>query len=200
MSLQQFIVDNRLELINQCKAKIPPSPSPQPSEVERGVAVFLSQLGTALREEEGRDPAQKVKSNSAATSDIIRSATLHGQSLSKLGFTIEQVVRGYGDVCQAVTALADQRSVKVTISEFHTLNLCVDNAIAGAVSSWSDERKSPAEGKGRKKLLDLVGTANVSFDALRTGRVGSGSNTAALLQHCLVEMRSLLDDPKWTTD
>jgi hypothetical protein len=48
--------------------------------------------------------------------------------------------------------------------------------------------------------LNLVGTAVVSFDALRAGRVGSTGATADILGKCLQEMRSLLDDPRRVAD
>lgn len=208
MSLQKFLVDNRLELIQRTRAKVATRRFPQPSEVEmeNGVPVFLSQLGTVLRDEEERDPTQKAESSSSANAHIMRSATLHGQDLRRFGFTIEQVVRGYGDVCQAVTELAGGQGATLTIAEFHTLNRCLDNAIAGAVSSWHEEQnKSLAEAGERREsfrraLSNLVGTATVSLDALRAGCVGSGGTTTAVLRNCLVEMRSLLDDPKWVAD
>jgi hypothetical protein len=204
MSLQQFLIDNRAELIRRTRAKVASRPSPQPTEAEMelGVPLFLSQLGTELDTEEKK--ALKSLPAPTQTDDITQSATLHGRSLRKFGFTIEQVVHDYGDVCQAVTELAEEQSATVTTSEFHTLNRCLDNAIAGAVTSWNDERdKSRGNGQGRQdlfrlELLNLVGTASVSFDALRAGRVGSGGATAAILRKCLVEMRSLLDDPHRT--
>jgi hypothetical protein len=198
MSLQKFLVDNRRELIERTQAKVATRRLPQPSEaeMEHGVPAFLSQLGTVLREEEERDPAQKAESDSAANAHIVRSAALHGQDLRKLGFTIEQVVRGYGGVCQAVTELAGRQGAMLTIAEFHTLNRCLDNAIAGAVASWNEEQnKALTEAKGRldlfrRELLGLVGTATVSFDALRAGHVGSGGTTATVFRSCLVERRS----------
>jgi hypothetical protein len=205
MSLHQFILDNRLELISRTRMKVATRPSPQPSEaeMEHGVPLFLSQLATALREEEELDPARTAEPSHFHNGSIARSATLHGQSLRKFGFTLEQVVHDYGDVCQAVTELADETGAVVTTTEFHTLNRCLDNAIAGAVTSWNEERdKSEAKGDGvfRRQLLDLIGTATVSFDALRDGRVGSSGATASVLRQSLVEMRSLLDDPKWVAN
>jgi hypothetical protein len=202
MSLQKFLVDNRHELIERTRAKVATRRFPQPSgaEIEHGVPVFLSQLGTVLREEEERDPAH---SSSSANANIVRSATLHGQSLRKFGFTIEQVVRGYGDVCQAVTELAGRQGAMLTVAEFHTLNRCLDNAIAGAVASWNEDQSlalAKAEGRldsFRRELLALVGSATVAFDALGARRVRSGGTTAAIFRNCLVEMRSLVDDPKW---
>jgi hypothetical protein len=207
MSLQKFVVENRLELIRRTRAKVASRPSPQPTEteMEHGVPLFLSQLATALlaegeseRKEKGKDPSPN--------GNIVQSATLHGQDLRKYGFTIEQVVHDYGDVCQAVTELAEEQGAKITTGEFHTLNRCLDNAIAGAVASWSKgSGKSPARGVGgrevlRHQLLDLLGTASISFEALRAGRVGSGGATASILVRCLAEMKSILDDPKWASD
>jgi hypothetical protein len=56
MSLQQFVRENRLELIRRTRAKVASRPSPQPSEAEMedGVPLFLSELVTELREEEER--------------------------------------------------------------------------------------------------------------------------------------------------
>jgi hypothetical protein len=204
MSLQQFLHENRLELIKRTRAKVAARPSPQPSEAEMelGVPLFLSQLTAAL-EDEGRAPAHKAGTMSTAphgeNGNIAESATVHGQSLHKFGFTIEQVVHDYGDVCQAVTELADEQDAMLTNGEFHTLNRCLDNAIAGAVTSWNTARdKSLAKGTERKELsrlelLNLVCTATVSFDALHAGRVGISGATAAILRKCLVEMRALLD-------
>lgn len=199
MSLKKFIVDNRRELIERTRAKVATRRFPQLSdaEMEHGVPAFLSQLGTVLCAEEERDPAQKVESGAFANAHIVRSATLHGQDLSKFGFTIEQVVRGYGDVCQAVTELAGQQGAVLTIAEFHTLNRCLDNAIAGALTSWDEERnKALAEAERRldlirRELSSLVGSATDSFDALSAAR---GGGAAAAFQDFLAKIRSILNN------
>ncbi len=206
MSLKKFIIDNRRELIERTRAKVATRRYPQPSdaEMEHGVPAFLSQLGTVLRAEEERDPRETVESGTCANAHIVRSAALHGQDLSKFGFTIEQVVRGYGDVCQAVTELAGQQGAVLTIAEFHTLNRCLDNAIAGAVTSWDEERnKALADAEGRldairRELSKLVATATATVDALSSAaRVASGGAAAVAFQDFLVEIRSFLDNPKW---
>jgi hypothetical protein len=44
------------------------------------------------------------------------------------GYTIDQVVHDYGDVCQAVTELASEQNTFIAVDEFHTLNrLCSAN-------------------------------------------------------------------------
>jgi hypothetical protein len=170
--------------------------------MDHGVRIFLSQLAKVLREEQ-RDPAQNGAANRSANAHI--DATLHGQNLRKCGFTIEQVVHAYEDVCQAVTELTGGEGATLTVAEFHTLDRCLDNAIAEAVSSWSEERDTSlpqAEGErdSLREFSSLLGTAIVSFDALQAERVGSGDTTAAIFRNRLVEMRSLLDEPKRVAD
>jgi hypothetical protein len=48
-------------------------------------------------------------------------AASHGGPLLVQGFTVSQVVHGYGDVCQALTELAQETNAAITTDEFHTL-------------------------------------------------------------------------------
>ena len=63
-------------------------------------------------------------------------AALHAGDLLKQGFTVGQVVHDYGDVCQSVTELAEELGVEIATSEFHTLNRCLDNVTADAVTEY----------------------------------------------------------------
>ena len=64
----------------------------------------------------------------------------HGHDLLKQGFTIEQVVHDYGDVCQSITELAVELGAPISTEDFRTLNRCLDNAIAGAVTEFTLEQ------------------------------------------------------------
>ena len=57
-----------------------------------------------------------------------------GETCSRLGFTVSQVVHDYGDICQAITELAVEQNAPITTKEFHILNRCLDTAIADAVT------------------------------------------------------------------
>ena len=61
---------------------------------------------------------------------------MHGADLLRLGYTVDQVVHDYGDVCQAVTELAGEHDQEISTNEFRTLNRCLDNAIADAVTAF----------------------------------------------------------------
>jgi hypothetical protein len=211
MSLHAFIAAHRDELVLRTRAKVAERPSPGPSEaqLEHGVPLFLAQLCEALAREQ-RSPARNGADGATAidpapapdtNAAIARSARLHGQDLRRLGFTIDQVVHDYGDVCQAVTELALEENAPVTTAEFHTLNRCLDNAIAGAVTSWNEERersrpKLPPADTFREELGAELKTAIAAFEALRTGRVGPSGATALVAGRCLNRMLSLLRDAK----
>ena len=190
-----------MDLIERARAKVlaRSSPASDVTELEQGVPLFLSQLTATLQEQGSGDTHESTRAS--AHPAIGASAALHGRALLKLGFSIEQVVHDYGDVCQAVTELAEERGVSLSIAEFHTLNRCLDNAIASAVSSWSEERDRTRTDKADevtghlvRDLSRLVDQATTSFDVIREGRVAAGGATGSLLSRALAQMRALLDE------
>jgi hypothetical protein len=129
-----------------------------------------------------------------------RTAALHGKELLERGYTVDQVVHGYGDVCQAITELARERDAPVTVGEFHTFNRLLDNAIADAVSSYSDFVRA----REAQDLHDRLGTladeqrqllyaALKALNALKVGNLGLGGATGAFLEHSLLKLRDLID-------
>jgi hypothetical protein len=199
MTLEQFLKDNRTELIKRTRAKVAGRSSPpvDPTELEHGVPLFLSQLSATLQKQGPDGTNGSARASHAAQPAIGESAAAHGRDLLKFGFSIEQVVHDYGDVCQAVTELAEERGTTLSIAEFHTLNRCLDDAIAGAVSSWSQERDRKQADKTSDKVLRALGTlvdqAKTTFDVLRDGRVAAGGATGNLLLRALAEMRAVID-------
>ena len=104
-------------------------PPATPAELEYGVPRFLDQLVDALR------------SRLVSSADIDRSAARHGRDLQLQGFTVSQVVHDYGDVCQSITDLALELSAPISVDDFRTLNRCLDDAIASAVTEYGRGRK-----------------------------------------------------------
>jgi hypothetical protein len=205
MTLDQFLKDNRAELIQRARAKVADRSSPpaDPAELEHGVPLFLSQLSDTLADLGGGGTDHSTRATRTAEPSITESAARHGRDLLKFGFTIEQVVHDYGDVCQAVTELAEARGATLSIAEFHTLNRCLDDAIAGAVSSWSKARDRKRAGTTEnadkatntvlRDLGRLLEQATATFDVVRQGRVAIGGATGTLLHRALTEMRALID-------
>ena len=84
-------------------------------------------------------PVSSSEPGAMLSPEVGRMATLHGRDLLQEGFTIEQVIRDYGDVCQAVTHLAAEAGASITAVEFHTFNRCLDDAIVAAVTEYSQQ-------------------------------------------------------------
>jgi signal transduction histidine kinase len=191
--LQEFIELNREIIITRCRAKVAARSIPEPSadEIDHGVPLFLDQLVTALR-----------SGGTSGTMEIDNTAGKHGHDLRLKGFTISQVVHDYGDVCQTITELAGETNAPISVEDFRTLNCCLDNAIASAVTVYGRESQQPAEGQAEQKnqrmnffaheLRNLVHTATVAFDVLKTGNVGVSGSTGTVLNRSLTGLRELI--------
>jgi signal transduction histidine kinase len=161
-------------------------------ELTNGIPVFLDQLADALR--------------LARTSDVVdhaqlgRSAGRHGLDLLRMGLTIGQVVHDYGDVCQTITELAGEQSAPISTEEFRTLNLCLDDAIAEAVTAYARHFKIKIVGEETERLgvlahelRNLLNTAMLSFEIIKSGRVAAAGSTGLVHGRSLLGLRDLID-------
>lgn len=187
IALEDFIAANREELIERCRTKVRARPSPPPTDVEldHGVPLFLDQLVDELQ----HGPSQ--------SRDISQGAVAHGHDLQQQGFTVGQVVHDYGDICQSITDLAVERASPISTDDFRTLNRCLDNAIAGAVTQYAREQSVTRRGTS-DELRALVGTAITAFEVLQTGSVGVTGRTGTLVYRNLRHISEILNRP--TTD
>jgi hypothetical protein len=179
--LDEFIIVNRAEIISRCRAKVVTRSEPPPTsaEIDHGVPMFLDQLLNELHD------------GPSAGLDIAKTATQHGHDLLVQGYSVSQVVHDYGDVCQSITELAVERHAAISIDDFRTLNRCLDDAIAGAVTeygreqNWSSERGDTFEGARRdtvaRDLLKAIHISKFAFGAIRSGRVGVAGSTGTVL-------------------
>ena len=188
-SLLKFITANREELIARTRAKVSKrfSPSPTASELTGGVPLFLDQLVETLRLTTGPAPA------------IEFGAAHHGAALLDRGYTVAQVVHDYGDICQAITELAVEVNAPITVEEFHTLNLALDNAIAEAVTEYARLREravsdSETERSGvfAHELRNRLSAAQMAFLAIKGGRAPIGGSVASVVTRNLAGMASLI--------
>jgi signal transduction histidine kinase len=192
--LADFLVTNRDAIMALARARVASRTSPLPSDVEltNGIPVFLDQLGEALR---------LARSNSPSSHEqLSATAGRHGSDLFRMGLSIAQVVRDYGDVCQAITELAVQQKAQISGEEFRTLNLCLDDAIAGAVTEHARQREHAIADQGTERLgtlahemRNLLHTAMLSFESIKTGRVAAGGSTGLVHGRSLLGLRDLID-------
>jgi signal transduction histidine kinase len=207
-----FIANNRAELLARCKEKVARRPHRDATEAQlrNGTPLFLDQLQRTLLAEEGGDDAQSLQISGAAggyassLSEMGVSATAHGRQLLELGFTVDQVVHDYGDLCQAITDLAVERDAPFGVEEFRTLNRCLDNAIADAVTEFSYQRDtSLAEGQKRAleqrigflahELRNSLSSATLAIAALESANLPISGATGAVLKRALFAMVRLVN-------
>ena len=181
-SLHEFIGTNRDELIRRCKAKVVSRAAPlvKDAKTDHGVPLFLDQLMAELRDGQSK------------THEINKTAVKHGHDLMLQGYTVSQVVHDYGDVCQSVTDLAMETDAPIATEDFRTLNRCLDDAIAGAVTEHSRGQESTRDGK-TDELRTLISTAIAGFEVLQSGTVGMTGRTGDLVRRSLEGMRKLVD-------
>jgi len=181
------------------------------SSIDHGIPLLLDQLVETLKSEQAasarngnsQPTPEPAPAPAPAPTPIGRAAAIHGAELLRRGYTIDQVVHDYGDVCQSVTALAIERSAVISSDEFRTLNRCLDNAIADAVVAFGEAHQTAINRQAedlQQRFADytadhrrLIAITLQSFAALKTGNIGIGGATGSLLEHSLKELASLTD-------
>jgi hypothetical protein len=204
--LHEFLTANRPILIARCREKVAKRFEASESEaaIDHGVPLFLEQRVETLRAERETNVREGVDTDpTPAPTPIGRAAALHGAELLRRGFSVDQVVHDYGDVCQCVTALAVEQKSDISVDEFRTLNRCLDNAIADAVAAYGAAHLASVEHQSetlqqrlavfaaeQRRLIDI---AVKSVNAIKTGSVGITGATGTLLAQTLEELLSLTD-------
>lgn len=210
--MHSLLSDNRIELIERCTVMVArrPNRAATPQQLANGVPLFLDQLTATLRAEGEGDVAEGERisgpagGDAASLSQIGVCATAHGKALLALGYTVNQVVHDYGDLCQAITDLAVERGAPISVSQFRTLNRCLDTAIADAVTGFSAQRdatlrlrhsadESERLGELVHELRNHLQTATLAFTALESGTVPISGTTGALVKRSLLAMAALLE-------
>lgn len=187
--LSEFIDKNGAEIVARSRARVALRSAPRPTdeELSRGLPLFLDQLVAILR------------ANGANKSEVGTEATRHGAHLSRSGFTIAQVVHDYGDLCQTITELALEQRDPISTAEFKTLNRCLDDAIASAVTEYArlrevsrDRDETERLGFLAHELRNKIHSATLAFAVLKDGQVGLGGSTGAVLERSLRGLQDLI--------
>ncbi|EJL67771.1 sensor histidine kinase [Variovorax sp. Varisp85] len=210
--MRNFLTNNRDELISRCKSKVARRPRRAATEQQlaNGIPLFLDQLIQTFAAEEDDKPADSIRisgpsgGDSQTLSEMGVAATAHGKELLELGYTVDQVVHDYGDLCQAITDMAFERDAPFAVGEFRTLNRCLDNAIADAVTEFSSQRDTQIArqqsldstervGFLAHELRNCLGTATLAIHALELGSMTLGGATGSVLKRSLSSMVTLID-------
>jgi signal transduction histidine kinase len=210
--MHQFLINNRDELIVRCAQKVAQRFDRRATaeQLDHGVPLFLDQLTRTLGAEQRGAPAESVRisgpsgGDAGSLSEIGASAAVHAKELLALGYSVDQVVHDYGDLCQAITDLAFECDAAFPIGDFRTLNRCLDNAIAGAVTEFS--RLHEAREAARQistanqrlgflvhELRNALGTASLAWRALELGNMPPSGATGAVLKRSLGALKGLIE-------
>jgi hypothetical protein len=130
--LYEFLIENREQILALSRKKTIGISEDRPTSAksERGLPKFYDHLIRELKREAKGHPKRAPRTHGP------HSVTEHGQELARLGYTVSQVVHGYGGICQAITEYAATTNIPFTASEFSTLNLNLDVAIADAITAF----------------------------------------------------------------
>lgn len=209
--LHDFLANNADDLIARCAAKVAKRPErgATESQLSNGIPMFLGQLTRTLEAEQtdGAAAGQLISGGSGgdgtALSEMGVSAAAHGTALLALGYTVDQVVHDYGDLCQAITDLAFERDAPFTVDEFRTLNRCLDNAIADAVMEFSAQRDIAIAGQQSADLNERIGflmhelrnslsAATLAVSAMETGLLPVKGATGSVLKRSHAAMARII--------
>ena len=191
--LQEFIAANASTIVSRTRQRVEGRVYPSVSmlELEHGVPLFLQQLVETLRLERGPIPF--------ASDAVGSTGARHGAELFEAGFNVSQVVHDYGDICQAITEIAIERAAPITVEEFHTLNRCLDTAIAEAVTEYTRQvdrartvRETEHLGHAAHELRNVLNTAILAFQTLKRGNVAINGSTGAVLGRSLMGLRDVI--------
>lgn len=211
--LHQFLANNRAILIARCTAKVAKRPqrAATPEQLKNGIPMFIDQLTRTLQAEQQDEDGLSLKisgpsgGDASHLSEMGMSAATHGKALLHLGYSVNQVVHDYGDLCQAITDLAFERDAPFSIDEYRTLNRCLDNAIADAVTEFSAQRDQVITAKQglheneqlgflMHELRNALSTATLALAALELGGMPVTGATGAVLKRSHASMARLISD------
>jgi signal transduction histidine kinase len=204
--LHEFLSTRRSDLIERCRAKVAIRAGSKEIEMDSayGVPRFIDQLIETLQAQPKR--SKEVSGEGSATGQSVTSemgiaAARHGRELARQGYSVEQVIHDYGDLCQAITDAAFAAGAHIEVDEFRTLNRCLDNAIADSVSEWAYQSELVRTDQATERvdhfvyqLRKLIHTASLAVIAIKAGNVGISGATGAVLDRSLVDLRNLLDN------
>ena len=209
--MHDFLANNQSELINRCIAKVAKREARKatPLQLKNGIPKFLNQLIRTLKVEQAGGASRSLDisgpsgGDGAVLSEIGVSATAHGKELLMLGYTVDQVVHDYGDLCQAITDLAFDRDAPFAVDEFRTLNRCLDNAIADAVTEFSFQRDIVITDRQASDLNQRIGflmhelrnslnAAILATSAMETGNLAVSGATGTVLRRSHTTMEKLI--------
>jgi signal transduction histidine kinase len=197
--LYEFLISERAAILEECKEHAVKTLDPrQGSEmIEKGWPIFYDHLVEVLRRDTSAKGALQPIPDLGHAQNAARN---WGKEFLRVGYPIGELVHSYGTICQSITGAADNRDYKVTVKEFRQLNLCLDIAVAEAVTEFQELQlasvnRTEVERLGflAHELRNSLMGATLSLQMIQSGDVGLRSATSSILSASLVRMKELID-------
>jgi len=181
--LHRFITDNhdqiadRAMLLSRTRNPLPAGPP------DDEISAFLTQA------------SGRLQGGATAANSLNATARRNGAQMLRGGRTIVEVVQCYGDVCQAVTALAAESRTPISAQDFGVFNQCLDDAMGHAVGEYeriAEERRGAAEvqrlGTAAHELRDQLHTAQLALRLLQPQGAGGDGLAEQILTRALANL------------
>lgn len=190
--LHLFLEKNRNEILGAAEEKSRQLAGPllSSAQLRLGLPIFYDYLIAFLKNPAAAPSERHLKIG----------ASNHGKESLRLHYSLSHVVHAYGAMCQAITEAAQQKGAGVSAQEFNSVNMCLDVAIASAVSEFhfrsneaSEAREVEHLGSLAHELRNALSSVTVAHDMIKRGVVGTGGSTARILEENLARMQGLID-------
>lgn len=175
--LHEFLKDNRDKILA--------------GAVEKGLPRFFDHLTAELERASKRHPV----ADGLGTLDP---STRHGQEMKRLGYSVSQVVEGYGALSRAIERLAKTEEPPIGAIELEAFTVVLDTAVAEAVGGFAERRAEPVDcaqkmGVLAHEMRNALAAVTIAHTMLKQGVVGVGGKTNDILERSLDRMRDILD-------
>lgn len=197
--LFEFLNQYKKEIMFLCRNKIHTAGDSKPTSalLDGGLPIFYTELTDVLSRSASATNESPENKTKAITRD--GDAAVHGKESLRLGYTISQVVHACGAVCQTITEFVQTKGYKITPQEFHDLNLCLDCAIAEAVTEFEKSHSENVSSNEAQRLGFFIhemgnslAAASIAHDMIQKGHVGTAGTTSQILSRALDHMRHLI--------
>lgn len=192
---------------------------PSSDQLKTGLPIFFQQLlgvlltnqnlkseiianneGMAEAASRNDEPAMAMAAGRPDDAAVAVSAGHHGAEMLRLGYSLSHVVHAYGAMCQSITELVTKKHAQISPGEFRDLNLCLDVAIAGAVTEYQavrniQESSREVEHLGflAHELRNALGSVKLCVDLIESGSVGFKGSTGQVLKQGIARIDNLIN-------
>lgn len=193
--LHDLLTEHRDEILERYARKLRAMhPSRPDEEVFHTIPAFIDELIKAERREGGFPEHTPLPGEAPH-------ARAHGLQRFQNGFTITQLTADFGLISDTIGEVAIKYDFQLDPRSYRLLNSCIDKAIADSIDEYfarsrASEELAYAEWLGSlgHELRNSLASANMAFEALKSGQVGIQSRTARVLERSLLRLESLVRD------